>query len=499
MTERNTVAIAGLRTGSAGLDAVLDGGLPQYSLNLIAGAPGTGKTTLAHQIMFANASRERPALYFTVVGEPPVKMLRYQQQFSFFDPDKVAEGAIRFVNLTHLALADDLNGVLETMLRETETVSPGIVVVDSFRTVMPSLAVDGSATQLQSFVRSLAVNLTTAQATTFLVGEYGEQEDQYNPVFTVADGILWLFQSVLGNSMVRKIQIMKMRGRATMSGLHTLRIARDGIEVFPRVPRPFQQKRRLEVDHRRLSVGVPEVDEMLGGGIPEGDSMLVAGPTGSGKTLLSTSFINEGFRQGEPGVIVVFEEHPSAYLDRARRLGFELEEMIHQDKLSVIYLRPLDLSVDETLEAIREAVEAVDAQRVVIDSLSGFELALAPTFREDFRESMYRLVGSLTGVGVTVLLTVEVAEFLNELHLSPDVVSFLTDDIILLRYAEIDSQLKRMMTVIKMRRSAHSKDIRSYEITSTGLVLGETLKGYQGLITGTPTPLRKEPKVSALG
>src|SRR6266849_3735468 len=111
MTERNTVAIAGLPTGSAGLDAVLDGGLPQYSLNLIAGAPGTGKTTLAHQIMFANASRERPALYFTVVGEPPVKMLRYQQQFSFFDPDKVAEGAIRFVNLTHLALADDLNGV----------------------------------------------------------------------------------------------------------------------------------------------------------------------------------------------------------------------------------------------------------------------------------------------------------------------------------------------------------------------------------------------------
>ena len=229
------------------------------------------------------------------------------------------------------------------------------------------------------------------------------------------------------------------------------------------------------------------MDDLTGGGIPEGDSVLLAGPAGSGKTLLSTSFINEGVRLGEPGVIVVFEEHPDAYLERAKRLGFRLEEMVQQNKLRVIYLRPLDLSVDETIHAIRVAVEEVDAQRVVIDSLSGFELALAPTFREDFRESMYRLVGALTGVGVTVLMTVEVAESLNELRLSPDVISFLTDDIILLRYVEIESQLKRMMTVVKMRRSGHSQDIRSYEITSSGLTVGGTLKGYQGIISGIPT------------
>jgi len=491
MNAPNRVPIEGLPTGVAGLDSVLDGSLPEYSLNLVAGAPGSGKTTLVHQIVFANASRERPALYFTVLGEPAVKMLRYQQQFSFFDMDKVADGAIRFVNLTSMALENDPSSVLESIIREAETVNPSVVVVDSFRTVMPSLAFDGGATQWQSFVRSLAVHLASIHATTFLVGEYGEQELQHNPVFTVADGILWLFQSIHGNSSVRKIQIMKMRGRAAMPGLHTFRITSDGVQVFPRLPQPFRQKRRLQVDHRRLSVGVPGVDELLGGGIPEGDSVLVAGPAGSGKTLLSTSYINEGTKQGEPGVIVVFEEHPEAYLSRAKRLGFDLEDMIHQNMLKVIYLRPLDLSVDETLDAIRQAVELVDAQRVVIDSLSGFELALAPTFREDFRESMYRLVGSLTGVGITVLLTVEVSESLNELRLSPHAISFLTDDIILQRYVEIDSQLQRMMTVIKMRRSAHSKDIRSYEITSAGLIVGETMKGYQGLITGIPTLLER--------
>ena len=144
----------------------------------------------------------------------------------------------------------------------------------------------------------------------------------------------------------------------------------------------------------------------------------------------------------------------------------------------------------EGRSTIRHSVELIAAQRVVIDSLSGFELALAPTFREDFRESMYRLVGALTGGGVTVLMTVEVSESLNELRLSPDVISFLTDDIVLQRYVEIEGQLKRMMTVVKMRRSQHSHDIRSYEITSSGLVVGETLKGYLGLITGTPTPLK---------
>src|SRR5437867_1116637 len=257
MNRRITVSIEGLATGSPGLDAVLNGGLPAFSLNLIAGAPGTGKTTLAHQIMFANASRERPGVYFTVVGEPPVKMLRYQQQFTFFDPEKVADGTVRFVNLTRLALENDLGGVVESVMHETASINPSVVVVDSFRTVMPSMALDGGSTQWQSFVRSLAVHLTTVQATTFLVGEYSEQDDQYNPVFTVADGILWLFQSIQGNSMVRKIQIMKMRCRAPMSGLHTVRIATDGVEAFPRLPRPFAQKHRPDGDPRRRFVGVP--------------------------------------------------------------------------------------------------------------------------------------------------------------------------------------------------------------------------------------------------
>ena len=182
---------------------------------------------------------------------------------------------------------------------------------------------------------------------------------------------------------------------------------------------------------------------MLGGGIPAWDSMLVTGPAGSGKSALATQFIAAGLAAGEPAVIAVFEEHPKEFLAHAKSMAPELEPMAKQGLLEVIYLRPLDLSVDEALLEIQAAVERTHAQRLVIDSLSGFELALAPTFRVDFRESLYRMVGALTGSGVTVFMTVEVAESFTDLRFSSDLISFLTDDVIFQRYVEIEGQMQQ--------------------------------------------------------
>jgi circadian clock protein KaiC len=484
MNERSRVQIARLLTGVPGLDAVLGGGLPEFSFNLIGGEPGTGKSTLAHQFMFANASPERPALYFTVLGEPALKMLRYQQQYTFFDLDKL-DGAIRFVNLSQVVLEHDLNAVLEQIVREVEASGAGIVIVDSFRTVVrKAQAAPTAEIELQSFVQRLALHLTSWQATTFLVGEYTEADMRDNPVFTVADGLLWLAQSVERNSVVRKLHVMKLRGQASMPGLHTFRITEAGLQVFPRT---FGLMAKVaKHDSERISIGVPELDEMLGGGIPVGDSVLVSGPSGSGKSVLATQFIAEGIRRGEPGVIAVFEERPQEYVGRADKFSLDLGTPVDEGKLKVLYLRPLDLSVDETLHEILNAVAEVGARRVVIDSLSGFEMALAPAFREDFRESLYRMIGALTGRGATVLSTVEVVEAFTDMRFSPHAISFLTDDIIRQRYVEIDAQLRRVLMVVKMRGGDHSKDIREYEITGKGLVIGERLQGYRGLTTGVP-------------
>ncbi len=483
------VAIRTLPTGVPGLDETLGGGLPEFSFNIIAGAPGCGKTTLAHQIMFANATPQRPALYFTVLGEPAIKMLRYQQQFSFFDHSKMRgeDAAVRFINLSHVVLNEDLSAVLAAIIKEVEASNAGIVVVDSFRTVVRKSQGALGEVELQGFVQRLALHLTSWQATTFLIGEYVEGELRDNPVFTVADGLLWLFQSVERNSIVRKMQIMKLRGQESVPGLHTFRITSDGLQTFPRTFGLTNASMKPKGQHR-LSTGVKKLDALMGGGIPQGDSLLLAGPSGSGKSLMGAHFLQEGLRQGEPGILAMFEELPEEYARRAASFGFDFTTPQKKGLLKLIYLRPLDLSVDETLHEIVTAVKEIGCKRLVIDSLVGFELALAPGFRTDFRESLYRMIGALTRLGVTVISTVEVDENFTSLNLSQYLVSFLADDLLRLRYVSINGQLRKMLLVVKMRRSNHSIDMTEYEITSNGFVVGEALRGYRGLTTGIPGP-----------
>lgn len=482
MTEQNKVQINKLPTGVAGLDEILGGGLPEFSFNIVAGSPGCGKTTLAHQFVFANATPEHPALYFTVLGEPALKMLRYQQQYSFFDFSKL-NSCVRFINLGQVLLDRGLTGILEEITREVETANARIVVVDSFRTVIREA--HDSESQTQVFVQNLGLLLTSWQATTFLIGEYTDSEVRDNPVFTVADGLFWLSQIAERNSIVRKLQVMKLRGQMSVPGLHTFRITDDGLQTFSRTL-GLSARARKTPSTKRLSIGVPELDEMLGGGIPEGDSLLIAGSSGTGKSLLATQFIAAGIREGQPGIVAVFEERPEEYAARASAFGLHLDTAIEEGSLKIIYLRPLDLSVDETMQEILDAIKKMGAKRLVIDSLAGFEMALAPGFRADFRESLYRMIFSLTGIGVTILSTVEMEESFTELLFSSYSISFLTDDIIRLRYVEIDGQLCKVLMVVKMRRGAHSKDIRQYDISSQGVVLGERLTTRDQLITGIP-------------
>ncbi len=479
------VIIRKLPTGVRGLDEILGGGIPEFSFNIIAGSPGCGKTTLAHQILFANASEAKPALYFTVLGEPAIKMLRYQQQYSFFDDSKLGK-AIRFVNLADVVMDKDLDAVLKAIVDEVTAVGPKVVMVDSFRTVVRKATTLGSELEMQNFVQRLAQFLTGWEATTFLVGEYVVEEVRDNPVFTIADGLLWLSQVAERNSVVRKLQIMKLRGQESVPGLHTVRITEAGVQAYSRTLGLTTQKMR-RAQRERLSMGIPELDAMMGGGILEGDSLLVAGPSGTGKSALATQFIAAGLRNGEPGILAIFEERPQGYAERADNFGLDLKTGRDEGRLEILYLRPLDLSVDETLQEILDAVERVGAKRLVIDSLVGFEMALAPGFRVDFRESLYRMIGALTGAGVTILSTIEIEDTFTALPFSHYTISFLTDDVIRMRYVEIEGQLRKVMMVIKMRAGNHSKDIREYIITEKGVVILDPRQTeYTRLTTGIP-------------
>jgi circadian clock protein KaiC len=484
------VTINRLLTGVPGLDQVLGGGLPEFSFNLIAGQPGCGKTTLAHQMMFALATPERPALYFTVLGEPPLKMLRYQQQFPFFDSEAVNR-SVHFVNLSDDALAGNLDQVLRRIVAEVETRSPALVFVDSFRSVAVAIEAEGKPNNnLQQFVQQLGMLMTSWQATTFLIGEYFDETDA-NPVFTVADGLIWMRQSIQRNSMVRKLEIMKMRGQPSLPGLHTFRLGDDGVEVFApsSTVAPADTNSPDKTSTPRLSMGVPRLDEMLGGGLPRGYSLLVAGPSGSGKSLLAAAFLAEGARRGETGVIAAFEQRP----DRKRTRV--IAELIASGKVGLVDGRAPDLSIDEIVVQLVAEIERLKATRVVIDSLSSFELAVAPTFRDDFRESLSRMVVALAAVGVTVLMTSELEDRYTDLRFSPYGTAFMTDAIIVQRYIEVQSRLRRVMAVVKVRASAHSDELREYSIGNDGIRIGDMLLGEEGLLGGRPT--RTSPAAAA--
>jgi circadian clock protein KaiC len=233
---------------------------------------------------------------------------------------------------------------------------------------------------------------------------------------------------------------------------------------------------------------------MLGGGLPGGYSLLVAGPSGSGKTILATAFLAEGVRRGEPGIIAAFEQTPSQSRTRT------IDDLVRAGKIGLINSRSLDLSIDEIVHEISQMIRRMKAKRVVIDSLSGFELAIAPTFREDFRESLFRMVAVLSGMGVTVLLTSELEDRYTDLRFSPYGSAFLTDAIIVQRYIELQGRLKRVMAVVKVRASAHSNELCLFEITDQGIIIGPPVVEYEGLLGGSPTRrlvVPKAPRVAA--
>lgn len=481
----NRVNLGLQATGVPGFDSLLGGGLSEFSFNVIAGAPGSGKTTLAHQIMFGLANPHKKALFFTALGEPPLKMLRYQQQYSFFDSDKVG-ASIRYVNLAESLRTGDFSGVLKRITEEVEAFSPGLVFVDSFRSVIHT-AKSGNAgiDDLQHFVQELGILMTSWQATTFLIGEYAHTEIEANPVITVADGLFSLSQYEEQSAVVRKIRVIKMRGQQHLGGAHTFRINHDGLRIYPRLlpvlAADHHQGAVIDLDPRRIPMGVQHLDDLLYGGLPQGHAVLVVGPSGSGKTILATTFLAEGVQLGEKGVVASFEKGAS------RLRNVPLARMVQAGDVTMIESSSLDLSIEEILGDLIDAIERTQAKRVVIDSLSELGLYLAPEFRLNFRASVFRILSSLATLGVTVLVTVGMEDRFTDLRFSQSDTSFLADAIIVMRYVETKGCLTKVISVIKVRGSAHSTDICQYEITDQGIEIERQPMQYEGILSGHPS------------
>ncbi|HET7929658.1 MAG TPA: ATPase domain-containing protein [Actinomycetota bacterium] len=461
-----------ISSGSERLDSVLDGGLVANSINVVMGLPGSGKTVLAQQYLFENASEDRPAVYLSTVSEPLEKILRYGQNLTFFDASAIGSSVIYEdlgESLRHQDALTETLGRLVAILRERR---PSLLVIDSFKALRPFAA---DATGFRRFLHDLAGYLTAYPATSLWVGEYGPDEIAVAPEFAVADGIISLAVEPTADRDTRILQVQKLRGSGFLSGKHGYRLSADGIRVFPRLADPVDQA-AYTLETQRVSSGIPVLDEALDSGLWAGGSTLVAGPSGVGKTLIGLHYIFRGAEIGRPGLIAGLQENPTQLERIANGFGWSLD----RDDVHVMYRSPVDMYLDEWVYELLEQVQKLGIRRIMIDSLGELRATASDEIR--FREYLYSLLQRTARAGIGVFMTQEVAELFGVTRLSEYGISHLSDNVVLLQFLRGESQIKRALTVLKTRASAHDQHILEFEITPRGIELGRRFADDQSLV-----------------
>lgn len=466
-----------LKTYIESVDSILHGGIPEFAVTVITGEPGSGKTVLTLQTMFNNAKHGAKCIYFTTLSEPAPKLIRYTQMFNFFDEDLMNEN-FRFVDLGSYLREGGPEKAMERIVEIVEAEQPDIVAIDSFKAIH-DLVNDVEAARV--FVYDLAVQLAMWSVTTFLVGEYTNDEIGRDPEFAIADAIISLGVETSELASLREFQVIKLRGSSFNSGKHFFEIDSSGIKVYPRIGtlKDVQKLGRKG----RLSSGIPGLDKLMHGGFPEQSATIVEGGTGIGKTLLGIHFLVNGANNNEKGIIFTFEETADQIQEIAAGFGFQIGE---NTNVEIVYTQPVELMGAKWQAMARERVEAIGAKRVMIDSISTMAMGLVTERR--FKELIYSTVKMFRAMGVTLILTMEVPELLGSAMLTGHGISSIADNIIMMRYVEVESKVKRAMSILKMRGTSHENELREFTITDKGITLGEPFKHFRGILSGLPTP-----------
>lgn len=454
-----------IETGVRNLDALLHGGLPRGSVSVLGGSPGAGKTILAQQICFHHASAQQRALWFGTLSEPTAKTLLYLSQFSFFDPKKIDEGAVQFVDLGMILRTQGLEEVTKLIMQHVKKFKPALVVIDSFK-VFDDLA--KSREEQRKFGYELAVQLMAWETTCLLLGEYVTQDMASNPMFSIIDGLMLMTQREQSGEQQRFLQIVKMRGTDHSRDEHPFTISATGIDVFTPSVTIQRNPRADHVPASRLETGIATLDTLLGEGIPRGSSLLVAGAAGTGKTVTLLEFLYRGALAGERGILFSFEETEERLRATARGLGWDLDAQIERGMVQIVFIPQPDILVDGDLLRMKDQVERTGAQRVAIDSVSVFLYKLEEASR--VRTKIFQLATIVQNVGAVGFFATDIPYGANQLS-RYGVEETVVDGVILLSATEQGAQRQRYLEVYKLRNTAHANGRHELTIGHGGIMI----------------------------
>ncbi len=463
-------------TGIPGLDQVLRGGLVGGAAYLVAGRPGTGKTTFGNHLAHEHARAGGMVVFATVLAETHGRMLAHLRGYQFLAPDLIGQ-RIHYVSIYDELTENGLQGVLTLLRRLVRERQATLLVIDGAG-LLEDLA--PSQMEYRRFTQELQSQLDALGCTSLLLANRGP--DDTHMVGTHLDGILLLANDQVGSRDIRSLRVAKLRGSPHLLGRHEFAITEAGIEVYPRLeslpPRPPEATSVPE----RLRFGVEALDGMLSGGLLPGSNTLLLGSPGTGKTLLGLHFLAEGARLGEPGLIAGFQEAPSRLIEKAESVGLDLSQHVREGTVRIVWNAPVEMPVDAWAQHVFAEVDTHHPRRFFLDALNDVQrLMLQP---ERLFPFLTALTNRLRSAGVTLLMSVEAGTILGpELTVPIPAASTAADNALLLGYVELRSQLHRLISIIKMREGAYDTAIREFRIGAQGIEVASTFSTAEAVLT----------------
>ncbi len=470
-------ALDRLPTGAVGLDTILGGGLPAGRAHLITGAPGTGKTTMGNQLAFAHAKTGGQVIIATLLTESHEVLLENLRGFRFFDESLVGR-RVHYLSILSPLVERGLDETFDMIRREVRERNATLLIIDG-TSVVDSFAT--SEFDLLRFAQRLESQSSLLGCTTVLLA--GKSHDIAPALWGQVNGVILLSNHLIGSRTVRMLDVVKMRGLGYVTGRHEFSISDEGATVFPRLESVVGGNRPPEQPHFGMGTGVPALDDMMGGGLMPSSSTLVVGTPGAGKTILGLSFLAEGARRGERGLLVGFHETPADLVRTAKGVGLDLSGHIDSGLIRVLWRPPLELSADDWAWRVLEVVDEHRPQRIFIDAITDVKrLMTAPDRITAFVPA---LVNEMRARGATTVISSEIDAYTDEsLTVPVPAASATLDNCILLRHVEVYGQLKRLISVLKVRQAASDPTIRELEISDRGMFVSRRFSGPSGLLTG---------------